>query len=122
MSFLARVFVAAEKPPHEYLESLLLWIRARPEMYCPLVGELDSVLWYLHMVWAKVADREREYRSALESAGLKPHGIVKDEERHMRVNSDDEATRTVLEFWSRVDQALQLQVRVDGWNHSEESS
>jgi len=42
-------------PASEYLESLMLWMQERPQMYCQCVGELDLELWYLHMAWARVA-------------------------------------------------------------------
>jgi hypothetical protein len=96
----------------------MLWMHERPQMYCQCVGELDLVLWYLHLAWAKVADRENDYRSALESAGLKPLGILKDDERQTRVDLKDKTTKRVLGFWSKVDDSLGLKVRVPTWHES----
>jgi hypothetical protein len=84
-------------------------------MYAVLVGELDSVLYFLHMTWAKFAAREADYRSALDESGQTPMGIVRPEERHMDVDASNEVTRRVLEFWAYVDEVLGIQVRVDRW-------
>lgn len=96
----------------------MLWMHERPQTYCLSVGELDMVLWYLHMAWAKVADRENDYRMALESAGLKAQGILKVEERPNRVDPQDKTTKKVLRFWSKVDKSLGLKVRVQSWHES----
>lgn len=103
-------------PASAYIESLMLWMHDRPLMYCQYTGELDSVLWYLHMTWAKVADRERDYRLAIESVGLPPAGILADDERQTRVDLQDKVTKKVLNFWSQVDQSLGLKVRVQSWH------
>ncbi len=120
--------MAGNKSPAEYLESLVLWMHERPQMYCLYTGELDSVLWYLHLAWAKFAHREAEYQSALETAYQSAlgttynstRGLLTDEERLVRVDVNNEVTQRVLGFWSRVDQELALQVRVDGWNEPSE--
>jgi len=106
------------KSPLDCLESLLVWIRERPHMYCMLVGELDSVLHYLHMVWAKLAVREAEYLAALDAAGLNAMGamgIISQKKCHRRVDRNHEVTKRVLEFWSHVDHILGIKVRVDAW-------
>src|SRR4029434_886004 len=41
----------------EFVEGLLGWIHERPEMYCRLAGELDAVMYFLHLAWAEVKDR-----------------------------------------------------------------
>src|SRR5688572_11834506 len=92
--------------PADYIESLMLWMHERPQMYCMYAGELDSVLWYLHMAWAKAAGRETEYQSALETAGLKPRGHISNSERLESVDLEGKATRKVLKFWSKVNTAL----------------
>jgi hypothetical protein len=48
----------------EFVEGLLGWIHERPEMYCTLAGELDSVLHFQHIAWAKVQDRDPFTREA----------------------------------------------------------
>ncbi|MEQ8787675.1 MAG: hypothetical protein RIC55_15335 [Pirellulaceae bacterium] len=99
----------------------MLWMHERPQMYCPFAGELDSVLWYLHMAWAKTADREKDYAAALEIAGLTARGILEDDERSIRVDLNDMVTKRVLSFWSKVDRMLGLQVRVQSWFESSDS-
>jgi hypothetical protein len=101
----------------DYLESLMIWIRERPHMYCCDVGELDSVLWFLHMVWAKDSDREAEYAAALDSSGLTPRGNLASEERNIAVDTQDEITNRVLQFWSQVDSKLDIRVRVERWHN-----
>jgi hypothetical protein len=82
-------------------------------MYCMLVGELDLSLNYLHLAWAKLADRETEYHAALSAAGRTARGLISNKERHRRVNSDDEVTQRVLTFWRTVDQYLGVKVKVE---------
>ena len=107
------------KSPLLCLESMLVWIRQRPHMYAILVGELDSVLYFLHMTWAKFAARETDYRSALDAAGQTPMGIVRPEERHICVDASNEVTDRVLVFWAHVDDVLGIQVRVDRWQDTD---
>ena len=98
------------------LESLITWMRERPHMYCQLAGELDSVLSYLHMVWAKLADREDDYRVALEQAGQKPRGLLDDRQRKHIVRDKAPATNRVLRFWGKVDDFLDIKERTDRWH------
>ena len=99
-------------PAAGYLESLLLWFHERPHMYCMYVGELEAALWYLHMAWAKVADREAEYEAALYAANPTAVSNLSDEERRVRVALGNDTTTKVLELWSAIDQTLGLQIRV----------
>ena len=101
------------------VESLLVWIRERPHMYCQLAGELDSVLHFLHMVWAKLADREHEFLVATEEAGSTPKGLLSDPQRKHRVKHKirgiSPAAKRVLRFWSKVDRQLEIEVRTESW-------
>jgi hypothetical protein len=90
----------------DFLEGLLSWVHERPAMYCCLAGELDSTLHYLHLIWAKMTNRESELQSARISAGERDFGIISDEERHCRVQADDGVTKRILSFWLKVDQVL----------------
>jgi len=100
----------------EYIESLLVWIHERPQMYCSLLGELDSVLYFLHLVWAKLADSEKEYELALNAAGQTPKGLLTQAERHKRTILDDASTQRVIAFWSNVNERLNIHVRTTSWH------
>jgi hypothetical protein len=84
-------------------------------MYVRTPGELDSVLWYLHMVWAMLTDREREYENALMKAGKKARGILSDEERIAPLDRRKPPTKRVLKFWSKVDQELKIVALRETW-------
>lgn len=103
--------------PADYIESLVVWIREKPSSYASLSGELDSALWYLHMAWAKVADREAEYDAILRAA--LPRNLLRDiitqDDRHLPVDLDNEATQKVLKFWAQIDKKLELKPRVESW-------
>lgn len=92
----------------EFVEELLGWMHERPQMYCRLVGELDLVLHYLHLAWAKVKDRERDLDAAMMKFCASATGFLSDAERVRKVQLDDDATRRVLDFWTDIDSALGL--------------
>ncbi len=104
--------------PHEQLECLLVWIREGPHFYCKTVGELDVLLHYLHLVWAKIADREADLRAAQESQrGTErgARGLLEDEERSASVLEQGPAVGRVLEYWQQVDRRLAMAARADRW-------
>src|SRR4029434_6656544 len=90
----------------EFVEGLLGWIHERPEMYCRLAGELDAVMYFLHLAWAEVKDRRKDLDAAKAEAGVTPSGFLSDEERTRPVHRDDEVNRRVLAFWARFDEIL----------------
>ena len=102
----------------ESVASLIIWIREQPLKHCRIAGELDSVLWYLHLVWARLADKESNFQTALEEVGLKPQGLLTAEEQKNTVNSDDEATKTVLRFWAIVGSILGIEKKTQAWPKS----
>jgi len=97
------------------VQSLLVWVRERPQMYALTPGELDLVLSYLHMVWAMLTEREREYENALTKAGQKARGILSDEERIAPLDRRKPPTKRVLKFWSNVDQELGIVSLRETW-------
>ncbi|MFO0916501.1 MAG: hypothetical protein U0795_26325 [Pirellulales bacterium] len=108
---------SANMPAIDSLESLMVWIRERPQNYCQTVGELDCVLWYLHMVWAKFRDREHELvsvRSQMlgDRAGT---GLLEDEDRMEGVDQEGQVLGFVTRFWEQVDERLQIAVRTERW-------
>jgi hypothetical protein len=102
------------------LESLLVWIRESPHNWVALAGELDSVLWHLHMVWARVANRDSDYFSARDkaskNAGLPVAiGLLQDAKRLVKIDLNNTTTQKVLAFWQSIDDDLQIQKRCDAW-------
>jgi len=96
----------------EKIESLIRWIHERPQMYVTRAGELDSVLHYLHMVWADLTGRENQFVTARESA----KGPIDDQQRGERVQIGAPATDAVLTYWNAIDAALDIQIRCDAWH------
>ena len=94
----------------------MTWMRQSPRNYCRLAGELDSVLWYLHMVWARIADRDDDYQAAIGETGIHTRGLLSDQERKEIVEEDSSATRQVQEFWERIDERLGIQERSGDWH------
>ena len=88
------------------VEGLLGWIHERPDMYCCLAGELDSVLHFLHLAWAVVKDREDDLFAARITIDSSAAGLLSDAERVRPVRRGDEATDRVLDYWARVDSSL----------------
>ena len=107
------------KPPAdgsaETVASLIVWIREKPGLHCSMAGELDSVLWYLHTAWARLANRESNFQVALEEIGIKPQGLLSEEEQSQTVHSDDEATKSVLRFWAVVGSILGIEKQTTSW-------
>lgn len=99
----------------EKLESLLRWIHERPQMYATMAGELDLILDYLHMVWADLKDREVEYDLILSQCYETAAGLLKHQQRTEPVELGSPTTMIVLDFWNRVDTALDIHVRCDAW-------
>lgn len=99
------------------LESMLVWMRERPHMYCRTVGELDSVLWYLHMTWAKFVERDNELREAVaEQLGDRgAAGLLDDCDRPILTSEGGEPLQRVIDFWSQVDARLGCRVQIDSW-------
>lgn len=104
--------------PHEQLECLLVWIREGPHFYGQTAGELDVLLHYLHVVWAKFADREADLQAAQErtrEAERGARGLLEDEERSASVLEQGPAVGRVLEYWQQVDRRLAVVARADRW-------
>lgn len=99
----------------ESVASLIIWIREQPQQHCKLAGELDSVLWYLHTVWARQADKETNFQIALEEVGQKPQGLLTEAEQKQTVTSDDPATKTVLRYWAIVGSILGIEKPSHKW-------
>jgi len=113
-----RPFKAAPDDSAESVASLIVWIREQPHQHCALAGELDSVLWYLHTVWAKLANREPNFQTALEEVGIKPQGLLSEEEQKQAVKSDGEETKCVLRFWAVVGSILGIEQQTIRWPKS----
>ena len=92
----------------DFDEALLGWIRQRPHMYALHAGELNGVLHYLHVAWAKVKNREADLDVALREAEVTAAGLLPASERVHAVQLGTPATDRVLEFWARVDLLLNL--------------
>lgn len=85
-------------------------------MYATMAGELDSILTYLHMVWADLRDREVEYQAARRQCGETAAGLLDEQQRKEPVQLGEASTDLVLDFWNRVDAVLGIQVRCDAWH------
>ena len=103
-------------PSPEVIESLMTWMRQRPRDYCRFAGELDSALWYLRLVWAKMANKDDDYRVAIGEIGIHPRGLLSDQQRKEIVEKDSLTTRQVQEFWERVDERLGIPERTGNWH------
>ena len=94
----------------------MTWMRQSPRNYCRLAGELDSVLWYLHMVWAKMASRDADYQAAIGETGIHPQSLLSDQQRNEIVKENSSATGQVQEFWERIDERLGIRERTGNWH------
>jgi hypothetical protein len=106
------------KKAREKVQSLMVWVRERPQMYASTVGELDAALLYLHMVWAMLADRENELNSAIQNSWRQRNtlkGYLKDSERTAAVDVTSNPTKKVLRFWTKVDRQLNVEVLCERW-------
>lgn len=106
--------------PLNSLESLLVWIREKPSSYCRTLGELDAVLYYLHMIWARFTNRDHELRAALtllreEMEVLAADSLLPAETHSMAVDIDGPELRRLVYFWQEVDHRMGCHVRTDRW-------
>ena len=101
------------------VQSLMVWVRQRPEFYARTVGELDSILWCQHMIWAMLVGREWEYNAALRAAGSKPKGLLNDSGRAAFVDRANKMTKRVLRFWGKVDRTLKVEPLCESWYDTE---
>jgi len=95
-----------------FVRKLIGWIGDRPRMYARTVGELDTVLHYLHLVWAESQGLLHEFYDALaEVDEPEARGVggcfATDEQRTRLIESaDDSLLRLVLARWKAVDDHL----------------
>jgi hypothetical protein len=110
--------------PLAKLQSMLVWIRERPQNYCPTIGEVDSVLYFLHSTWAKFTDRDEELKTAIQ-ANLRDDELLDGTRRvkfiSTRGDNVEEIRNNLRElepiqnFWRRVDEALGIREVADHW-------
>ena len=86
-------------------------------MYCRTVGELDSVLHYLHMAWAKLVERDDDLRDAIamQLGDDGTSGILNDDDRLTFLTDGGSPLTRVKNFWARIDAQLDCRVQTDKW-------
>jgi hypothetical protein len=97
------------------LESLVTWIPNRPQNYCFTVGELDTVLYFLHTVWAKAASREDDLDRAFAATTAWPQGQLTESERVLFLRENPPVLTKLIAFWREVDAVLKLR-RDEDWD------
>ncbi len=95
-----------------FVHDLIHWIYDRPEMYGRTVGEVDTVVYYLHLVWAEISEKRREFDDVrieeMEKVSDHPAlGFVTDAERVQPIREDGRrALDSVVDYWKAVDLRL----------------
>jgi hypothetical protein len=101
------------------LESLITWISNRPQNYCFTVGELDTLLHFLHTAWAKGASREDDLDRAFAAAVAWPQGKLEESERVSFLRENPPVLSELIAYWHEVDAALNLRYHEDWDDHGE---
>ena len=97
----------ASQNPLAFVQGMLGCLYCNPRGYVQTVGELNALLWFVHHLWAGIADREAEFLDV--RCNLYNQEFA-DEVECMRSQpiSDLEACRTVAGLWKQIDSALGL--------------
>ena len=82
-----------------FVHDLIVWIYDRPEMYGRTVGEVDTLLYYLHCVWAEITEKTGQFNDirANEMEKVSEHpalGFTTDAERVQLIPEGGKVSRS----------------------------
>ncbi len=102
----------------DLVQSMMIWVRERPEHYCITAGELDTVLRYLHLIWSEGADNKQEFEDAVAAARELLQidgcaGLLNNQERVESLLLNGTAKAKVLKYWANVDTTMRVTAPLD---------
>ena len=95
-----------------FVHDLIGWIYDRPGMYGRTVGEVNTLLHYLHFVWAEITEKRGQFDAVrmeeVERVSDRPAlGFITDAERVQIIPEGGKVALTrVIDYWKAVDLRL----------------
>lgn len=107
--------------PLAFVQGMLGSLYANPQGYVQTVGELSALLWFVHHLWAGIANRQSEFvdtrcgiydqEFAGVAEGISGHSVA-----------DLESRRVVVELWKRIDQAMNIDTDPEQYDNGTNSN
>lgn len=98
-----------------WITDLISWVRDRPYMYGRTIGEIDTLLHYLHFVWAGLADVRDDFERIRIDLIQEMHygpaaGLLDDADRVVLIDPQHHspALARVLAYWTAVGERLDM--------------
>ena len=105
----------ASENPLQFVEGMLGNLYHNPRGYVATVGELNALLWFVHHLWAGIADRESEYLDLRSSLYTQEFAETVEGIRGQSINNAD-AHRIVADRWKQIDSAMGLDASPDDYD------
>ena len=105
--------------PAAFIAGMLGSLYKNPGGYVQTVGELNALLWFVHHLWAEIADRGREFTEV--RCGLYDLPFADEVEKSRTTPiSNKQAVQRVMALWKAIDAAVKLDADPDQFRMNHE--
>jgi hypothetical protein len=103
--------------PSAFLLGMIGTLYDRPQGYAQTIGELNSLLWFAHLLWSGVAGRRSDFVD-VRSRNYDEEFARQCEELRLLPISDKQALAVIVDLWRRIDSEVGINTDPDQFDET----